>query len=180
MGGPGSGGHNRKPVSAHVLEGTYRPDRHGNGGKGLPLGAFGPAECPEFLEGEAREFWDREAPRAERLGTLDAALQPLFAGLAQQWAIYVEATDYLALNGPIAEGPRGPRVHPYVRIEETSARRVLSGLKTFGLTPASRARLGLPASAKPEAANPWKAIKGGITPFKRADGAGKDQSDDDQ
>jgi phage terminase small subunit len=54
MGGPGSGGHNKKDKGLKLLQGTYRKDRD------TPAPEFDPAPAPKppaGLSKEARELW---------------------------------------------------------------------------------------------------------------------------
>jgi P27 family predicted phage terminase small subunit len=71
-----SGGRNRKSSAMHLLEGTHRPDRHGE--RETPEPPTGRPDTPPMLAGHALAEWDRMIARLEALGTLavvdDAAL----------------------------------------------------------------------------------------------------------
>lgn len=63
-----SGGRNAKSTQAHVIQGTFRTDRHGDGvtidpPKGVP-------EPPKRLTGDARAEWDRMVGRLEKTRAL--------------------------------------------------------------------------------------------------------------
>ncbi len=64
-----SGGRNRKSARAHVLQGTFRPDRHNAQGESADPPAGTPA-APIALSGEARAEWMRMVGRLERSGVL--------------------------------------------------------------------------------------------------------------
>ena len=71
-----SGGRNTKSAEMHVLQGTFRPARHGEDvSPDVPAGRPEPRD----LTGEARAEWDRMVVRLEAVGTLstidDAALR---------------------------------------------------------------------------------------------------------
>src|SRR4249920_972250 len=69
-----SGGQNRKARQMHVLQGTFRPDRHGADNPDPPAGA---PEVPAELTGEALAEWHRMVARLqvqETLSRVDDAL----------------------------------------------------------------------------------------------------------
>jgi phage terminase small subunit len=63
-----SGGHNRKSTSLHLLQRSYRADRHGN--RETPDVPSGRPEKPATLTGEAAEEWDRTIVRLQIMETL--------------------------------------------------------------------------------------------------------------
>lgn len=52
-----SGGHNRRSAEQHVLDGTYREDRHA--GREHPRPEIGTPDAPAALTGVARREWNR-------------------------------------------------------------------------------------------------------------------------
>ena len=52
-----SGGHNKKRVEQHVLEGTYRRDRHGPLKGQLANESSAQRQAPEHLDAETRAVW---------------------------------------------------------------------------------------------------------------------------
>ncbi len=73
----------KKPTALHVIEGTYRADRHEHDEpKPRPLM---PA-CPVGLKGEAAKCWKRLAPICYRMGTLTEADGEAFTALCISWA----------------------------------------------------------------------------------------------
>jgi DNA-binding phage protein len=66
LGGPGSGGHNRKSVDTHALQGSYRADRHWWGRRHFPAAEVEPVPELDYLSqvlecGDMPEsFWTHE------------------------------------------------------------------------------------------------------------------------
>lgn len=75
-GSANSGGRNAKAPNLHVLQGTFRGDRHG--GHSVPEPPKGRPEPPKPMAGEAKAEWERMVERLEKNRTLsivdDAAL----------------------------------------------------------------------------------------------------------
>jgi phage terminase small subunit len=65
--------------------------------------------------------------------------------LAGEWSRHVGAAR-IARETPIVDGPRGPKAHPAAGIAAAAARVARDLLTDFGLTPASLARIDVPAS----------------------------------
>ena len=57
MGGIGSGGHNRLTAEAHVLRGTFRPDRHASRPARLDTASDLP-RAPARLHAGGRRLWE--------------------------------------------------------------------------------------------------------------------------
>lgn len=64
-----SGGHNKKSAHLHVLQGTFRSDRHGDKEAAIPVPA-GKPEPRKTLTGEAKAEWDRVCADLEQVGAL--------------------------------------------------------------------------------------------------------------
>lgn len=80
---------------------------------------------PKNLEGEARQFWKRNAPTLERAGLLTVADRDSFTLLCQVWA---------KLHAAEAEGLDAIK---FVAL----AKQAQNLMKAFGLTPEARKRL---------------------------------------
>lgn len=65
--------------------------------------------------------------------------------LAGEWSRHVGAAR-IARETPIVDGPRGPKAHPAAGIAAAAARVARDLLADFGLTPASLARIDVPAA----------------------------------
>lgn len=159
-----SGGGNRKSGQLHVVQGTFRPDRHTSAAPDPPAGAPDP---PYELEGEAHAEWDRMVARltaSRTLSTVDGALLANFAELwastcrLQRDANALKRTWYSRVTLD-AKGTkhREPRVHPvFAQLKSYRlALRVL--LCEFGLTPLSRNRVKASTAANPGTVDPKKA-----------------------
>lgn len=122
-------GPKRKPTALHVVDGTFKPSRHGDvqANEPQPTGAL---EKPKSLKGRAGRLWDEWAPRLDWLTTVDS---PKFAMWCRLSADLDEARS--AFDVPAA----------YI-----SQWRTLGS--ELGLDPSGRARVG--ASGKPKQTNP--------------------------
>jgi P27 family predicted phage terminase small subunit len=115
------------------------------GRRTLPIRSLilGPATMPGFLSPEAVKFWEMYAPELEKRKLLDELSAPLFAGLAEQVATVRALEEILKKDGILIPGRGGRQVqHPAFRELLASQKLCLSMLKEFGMTPASRSRLG--------------------------------------
>jgi phage terminase small subunit len=86
--------------------------------------------------------------------------------LAGEWSRHVGAAR-IARATPIVDGPRGPKAHPAAGVAAAAARVARDLLADFGLTPASLARIDVPAApAGPSAVDRYRALKNGskVTP----------------
>ena len=111
-----------KPTRLHVVDGTYRPDRHAGPSEPEPEGEL---EKPPKLNGRAGDLWDRYMARAHWL----------------TWADGPKALMWVHMQ---AEFERAPSKMVASRIGQ-----LRSLGSELGLDPASRARIGTPpAKAK--------------------------------
>jgi phage terminase small subunit len=122
-----SGGHNRKPTSLKLLQGTWRPDRHN---PREPVLLAGRPRRPEWLRKAARPHWRRLVEDTEVLGVLTPVDGVALALLAEALACYVAA-------------PEGDW-----RQRSTWQKNAMRLLQDFGLTPASRGRAELAAQVQ--------------------------------
>lgn len=131
----------RKPTALKMLAGTARPDRMRNEPKPKPIA---PA-CPKDLPREAERLWKSLAPKLERLGLLTETDGPAFADMCLCWARLREAERDISERGLLVPGERGLVKNPAAQL----AREYRAGLQKwaarFGLTPADRSALDLPA-----------------------------------
>ena len=149
MGGRGSGGWNRKSNNLHVLQGTCRADRHASGTTLADLAAQGKlgnvGEPYRWLPAEGKRLWRDLRPELEKRGILCALDRPLYAILCQLWADFRQLSDKVATEGLTFTGPRGREYpNPRVAMLASAERELLSLAREYGLTPASRKRLGVP------------------------------------
>ena len=131
-------GRPRKPTAKHKLEGTFRPDRHGDRGD-LLLDLPGSPQMPGGLNDDARELWLRVVTQLTRAKVAVEIDSSQLEAMCRWWARYLEnerhacefAHDIEA--GDVYE-KRAKRA--WDAFDKVAAR--------FGLTPADRAKLKLP------------------------------------
>jgi len=125
-------GRPRKPVAEHLLDGTYRADRHGN--------AWTPAGepvIPDWLGPHARELWQAIVPTLVKSGVATAVDTAELAALCDWWALYRIAREALAT---IEDGTS--RAYYDQQILVGAAWKQFAAIASrFGLTRSDRARL---------------------------------------
>ena len=122
-----------KPTATKVLQGTFRRDRHGDGGVNYPTtkGSEPPAwmlKSPEGYRGYALDEWERLVPLLE-------------SQLVMTEADWSELSHYCTLHGKIVAQYVSGEFPPTQQLSELRQR-----AGHFGLTPASRTRI--PASRR--------------------------------
>jgi P27 family predicted phage terminase small subunit len=128
---------------------------HGNPGKRKPPAHEArPAptvpDCPEWLEPEAQQEWERIAPKLQRLGLLTEVDGTALAGYCQAYARWSQAEQLLTVKGITTEAKTGWMQQA---AEVSVALKYLAVVKgfcaEFWLTPSARARMALPGE-KPD------------------------------
>lgn len=153
-------GRKPKPTELHLLEGTFRPDRHG----ARPV-APGPGLFPELdreipkppanLQGAALTIWTETVRELEKLGTLDSADRGILALYCEARAELGWAMNKVRREGrivPTAAG--GQKPHPAMAIKNAASLRCARYAAELGLTPVARARLRLGARFGPALPDP--------------------------
>lgn len=129
-------GRPRKPTKLHVLEGTFREERHAARGEEIETGPLGAA--PEWMTEIARAEWDRLTGNA----TYGALLQ------SSDWAPFVQ---YCVLYERMILDAQG--VRPMAATERNTFHSICMQL---GMTPAARAKVAMPGEQK--AKSKWDGI----------------------
>ena len=129
-----------KPLARHRREGTFRRDRHEGS---LPVADGQRPRQPDGLFPEAVTAWAEIVAELGRLGILDSADGVLLETAAVCTGRFRQARALLAEEGLTTRGDRGAVVNPLVRIELSAIAQVRQILSELGLSPTSRARLGL-------------------------------------
>lgn len=147
-------GRKPKPTGLHVLDGTFRADRHGP----LP-GARAPAgtapDPPRHLRGTALRVWRKTVQDLDQLGILDRADQGILAAYCEARAELSWADYKIRTEGRIVETSTGNiRAHPAVGIKNQAALRVGKFAAELGLTPSARARLRVGGGFGPDDPDP--------------------------
>lgn len=139
MGGRGSGGHNRKSVWEHTIDGTYRESRHGPKPEANQLEMPPDIKPSDWLSTEAKAYFKELAPQLWKLGTLDRLGLRLFEALCLTLAERDTLKQILDAEGEVVNG----KVHLLNRIYNQCINEILKLFRIFGMTPAARQRLGI-------------------------------------
>jgi P27 family predicted phage terminase small subunit len=99
-------------------------------------------EPPADLPPAAQEMWQRVIVELAPRGLRDADLESI-AMMCYSAHIHREAREKIMETGVLVKGPRGPMVNPLVKVARDEAATYLRLANEFGLTLASRLRLGL-------------------------------------
>jgi len=125
-------GRPRKPIAQHLLDGTYREDRHGN--SFLPDGE---PVMPDWLSPEAQELWESIVPPLVKSGVATAVDAAELTALCDWWGLYRIARQSLA-----SIEDRKSRPYYDTQILAGAAFKQFNTIASrFGLTPSDRARL---------------------------------------
>lgn len=148
-GKPGRSGRKPKPTAVHVLQGTFRPDRH-SGGEPEPPTSI--PEPPKSLKGEALAEWDRITVLLAASKCIAELDRSALAAYCIEWSRYVNANNKLRLaNTLLAESTKGTKMpHPLLRVSDRALANMLRICQEFGMTPASRSRLDVEAASGAE------------------------------
>lgn len=150
-------GRKPKPTAVKKLEGNP---------SGRPLNENEPkpsgfAECPDWLEPDAKEEWNRLGGELKKLGLLTSADMAAFAGYCQAYARWKEAEQYLTTHGSVMTTASGYKQQvPQVSIAQTNLKLVLKFCEQFGLTPSARSRI-ISNTAGDDSEDPMEQLLGG-------------------
>ena len=134
-----AGGRPRKPTALKLLTGNP-------GKRALPKHEPKPRAvsgllCPDWMPDEGRALWARLEPLLSRLGVLTEADAEALAVLCDSWAEWLAARAVVREQGATYFSQRGEAPRPEVRIADAAAKRFVTLLGRFGLTPADRAKV---------------------------------------
>lgn len=99
-------------------------------------------EPPADLPPEAADMFRRVVTELAPRGLRDADLESI-AMMCYSAHVHRQAREKIAETGILVKGPRGPMVNPLVKVARDEAATYLRLANEFGLTLASRLRLGL-------------------------------------
>lgn len=146
-------GRKPKPLAFHVLDGTFRADRHGPRPGGPRAGsACSRPTAPRHLKGTALRIWRSTVEILERLGVLDEADQGILALYCEARAELSWADYRIRREGrivPCSTGA-GVKAHPAIGIKNAAALRAAKFASELGLTPTSRTRLRIAGPDDPD------------------------------
>jgi len=144
-------------------------DKHGLPTAPPPSGVTGfDIEKPQHVADDAvaSAVFDKLVGFLAQRGDLRKSHELALGLLAGEWSRHVGAAR-IARETPIVDGPRGPKAHPAAGIAAAAARVARDLLADFGLTPASLARIDVPAApAGPSLIDRFRAKRNGdrVTP----------------
>ena len=133
-------GRKPKPAALHVVQGTFRGDRHN---PNEPRPKPGRPSCPRWLMDEAKKEWKRIAPELEALGMLTQLDRASLATYCQAWARFVEAEEQVERYGSVIAAKNSDyiSVSPWETLRRSNAATVRAFASEFGLTPSARTRI---------------------------------------
>lgn len=126
-----------KPLEQHALDGTYRPDRHGD--QGAAVQAAGEPVMPADFSGEARACWESVVAPLVALKVARGLDQPALVALCEWWARYRRyAAAFDAPEAMELDVLHQTRLGSLAALAWDQFSRIAA---RFGLTPADRQRL---------------------------------------
>ena len=133
-------GRKPKPTAIKVLEGN--PGKRQLNTKEVKPKANKIPECPDWLEDEAKEEWNRLCKNLFELGILtDLDVTP-FASYCQAYARWREAEEFISQHGTIVKTKTGYwQQVPQVSIAHQNQKIMMQAAAEFGLTPSARSRI---------------------------------------
>ena len=132
-------GRKPKPTALKLLEGN---PGHRKLNEFEPKPPDNIPECPEWLEEDAKQEWNRLGKMLGEMGILTEVDMTAFAGYCQAYARWKEAEEYLSENGATFTAPSGYiQQVPQVSIAQTNLKMMLKFCEQFGLTPSARSRI---------------------------------------
>ncbi len=134
-----------KPTPTPLLRiaGSWRAKRN----KKEPQPEPSRADCPEWLDGDAKACWDRLVPQLETMGVLTRIDENALARYCQIWSEWRQCTDFIKKRGyeyPMRDEKgevkclvQFPRVGARNKLAQELARLEAE----FGMTPSARSRI---------------------------------------
>ena len=122
---------------------------HGGGTKrAIPRKPRAP-RCPSFLGPVAKAEWRRLAGDLASRGLLTNLDRAAFAIYCQAWEHVVQSQELVARHGLVSEAEDGScGLSPYFGVLSAATETLTRIAAEFGMTPASRSRIGLPRKSE--------------------------------
>lgn len=137
----------RKPKALKIFEGTYRKDRDKNPDEGKTLVSFKTINCPDTIQGKAREIWEQLVPGLCALGLLglqDIILLEQTFMLLQE--VYYIQTELQRLRGlKTNRGNRDKKVNMLNNQLVKTSRQCSLNLSKLGFSPSDRSYIPPPS-----------------------------------
>ena len=113
-------------------------------------------DCPDFLQGPAREEWFRITPELKTCGLISRIDRAALTAYCQTWGMYVDACEKLEalrMEGSdvyTSETANGNIIqNPIIGVINKAALNCHKFLIEFGMTPASRSRIDVSKADNP-------------------------------
>ena len=151
-------GRKRKPTKLHVVQGTYRADRHA--APEAPVSPDDPVVPAHFDDEHRRRFL--EVVEVHRgLGLASATYQQVYEMVAIRRVEVDESASAIEEHGRVyitvnKLGERMVKANPAVAMRSEALRHLQSLYAELGLTPAARSKVAAPDKPKPDG---WSAFK---------------------
>ena len=146
-------GRKPKPLALHIINGNPSNLDLEKKIKETPQFDSLAPECPERLNGTAKEEWERIIPELENLGLLTIADKATFELYCQVYGECVELEEFIKANGMtyvhVKKNKFGQVISEYVtqypQVSQLDRKRnlLIKICAEFGLTPSSRGRISL-------------------------------------
>ena len=102
------------------------------------------ANCPTWLDPEAKREWRRIAPELERLELLTIVDRAALAAYCQLYARWYRAEKIVKKDGMTIGTTKGNMIqHPAVGIANQAMKQMHQLMSEFGMTPAARTRISV-------------------------------------
>jgi P27 family predicted phage terminase small subunit len=136
-------GRKPKPTVLKVLEGNPGKRRINDREPEAPAGI---PDCPDYLDDEARDEWQRTGEVLRDMGLLSLADRTALAAYCTAYSRWVQAEAAVKKYGTIVKSPdKGfPMKSPYLTIADQAMESMRKFMVEFGLTPSSRSRIKVP------------------------------------
>ncbi len=126
------------PAAIHILQGTFRRDRHG----GTAQVEVKIPKPPRDLDKRGRAQWRYFAPLLADMRTLGLADRQALACYCAAAGRREQAEEELGRLGPVVKSPSGyPIQNPWLAIANKSMEQMLKWGQELGLSPAARSRI---------------------------------------
>ena len=128
-----------KPTAIREIEGRYLDPAKRN-----EMRPEGKPVCPRWLPKEGKAEW-RRITHSMPPDMLTKVNQSMLATWCNTWALYQQAAQHIAENGPTFEGQMGEQQTPWVAVHNAQAKILLQMSGRFGFSPSDR--VGLTSNA---------------------------------
>lgn len=145
-------GRPRKPTPKHILDGTFRNDRHSDA---EPKPEPGIPTCPKHLSKLARQMWKELVAVLGETGVLTLADANALGLYCEAYSDWRQAKEMIEATGAVLADDESGRIYksPHRVILNEAIAQMQSLGASLGLDPAARTRLKVPPPA-PKVDNP--------------------------